>query len=83
MPAMAEQHDWRNDAFELYRDAWSELERWKTPPHADVEYYVEELKEALLDLKQAVIDEDPARALQYIEEVMLLLAELRLRWRDE
>lgn len=77
---MPEQHDWHDAAFEVYRLAWSELlEQWKPPQPADVEYYVEELKEALLDLKQAVIDEDPARALQSLEEATLLLAELRLR----
>src|SRR5436305_771395 len=75
---MAEQHDWHDDAFEVYRLAWSELlQQWKPPVPADVEYYIEELKEALLDLKQAVLDENPVRALQYIDEVTLLVAELR------
>lgn len=81
---MAAHGDWRDEAFETYRLAWSELlEHWKPPRTANVEYYVEELKEALLDLKQSVAEDDPAWALQSIDEVLLLLAELRLRSQEE
>jgi hypothetical protein len=76
----AQPADWRQAAFEVYRLAWSELlSHWSGPQRDDIRYYVEELKEALLDLKQATIAEEPARAMQHLDEVTLLLAELRLR----
>jgi hypothetical protein len=81
---MSDNLDWRDEAFELYRVAWSELlERYKGNQPDDIAFYVEELKEALLDLKQATISEEPAQAMQYIMEVRLLLAELRLRSQGE
>jgi hypothetical protein len=72
-----EEHDWREAAFEVYRAAWSELQG--LAPRPDLEFYVDELKEALLDLKQATIADDPGRAHEHLNEVSLLLAELRLR----
>jgi hypothetical protein len=79
---MSEEGEWRDLAFEVYRAAWLELERWKGKQRDDIDYYVEELKEALLDLKEATITEDSARALWHLQEVQLLLAELRLRSLD-
>jgi hypothetical protein len=77
---MNERPDWLENALDVYRLAWTELLlRWKGPQRTDIQYYVDELKEALLDLKQATIAEEPARALQQIEEVIVLLAELRFR----
>jgi len=73
---MAGQDDWRAAAFEVYRAGWLELEQWKGRQAKDVEYYLEELKEALLDLKQATLAEDAARALDYMSEIRLILAEL-------
>ena len=80
----AEEKDWRETAFEVYRLAWSELlDKCKGPQPDNVEFYVEELKEALLDLKEATMTEDVPRAMRHIEEVMVLLAELRLRLRGD
>ncbi|MGB7156997.1 MAG: hypothetical protein WBD40_02955 [Tepidisphaeraceae bacterium] len=77
---MAEEEDWRKAAFEVYRLAWAELEaQRKGTPQTEVEFYIDELKEALLDLKQATIADDPARALAHLNEVNVLLAELRIR----
>ena len=72
---------WKERAFAVYREAFAELiERWlgKQPP-PDVEFFVEEIKEALLDLKFAVINEQSTSAGTYGEEVLILLFELRLR----
>jgi len=64
-------------AFELYRHVAADvLPRLKGPLPLDVEEFVEELKEALLDLKQATIDLDPARATYHIQEVLVLLRDL-------
>ena len=79
----SEHPDWREAAFEVYRVARAELlHKWKELKKPGIDYYIEELTEALLDLKQATIEEDPVRALEAIDEVTLLLAELRLRWPD-
>ncbi|HEX8524659.1 MAG TPA: hypothetical protein VF669_20550 [Tepidisphaeraceae bacterium] len=78
-----EQPEWRALAFEVYRDAWSELSRWQGRQRQDLQYWLDELKEALLDLKEATISNDSARALWHLDEVQLLLAELRLRSRED
>jgi hypothetical protein len=49
----------------------------RVPSRANpTDYYVEELKDALLDLKQATIEENATLAEQYIVEVLVLLGEL-------
>jgi primosomal protein N'' len=48
-------------------------------PSAEAEFYVEEMKEALLDLKFAIIDGSAPQAEFFSEEVRLLLFELRFR----
>ena len=65
-------------AFEVYRLAWSEVqELQKSPQPQRVEFYIEEMKEVLLDLKQATIANDQALAQRYISEALSLLVELR------
>jgi hypothetical protein len=79
---MAERDDWQEIAFGVYRLGRIELlEHTKAPPRSDLQYYVEEVTEALLDLKQATLAADPDRALHYMEEVLRLISELRSRSR--
>lgn len=68
--------DWRRDSLELYRQMQSDLARLKGLGRPDLTYYFEELTEALLDLKQAVIDSDPAGAWRAMSELRLLRIEL-------
>jgi hypothetical protein len=48
-----------------------------------VEFYKEELREALLDLKQAVIADRMAEALACVSEVRICLIELKHRLRGD
>jgi hypothetical protein len=76
---------WQSVAKEVYRLAATELlDRWLGKPRSDeVDYFVEELREALLDLKVSTIEDREHDALKYLAEVSQLLAELRLRPPDE
>ncbi len=76
--------DWRNDAKAIYREARSEL-LTASDASADhmVEFYKEELREALLDLKQAVIADRMAEALACVSEVRICLIELKHRLRGD
>lgn len=76
---MDEHGDWREQSFDLYRTTWTDLHRLSDGQRISLAYWVEELLEALLDLKQAVIDEDPARVSRCASEVRMLWAELRLK----
>ena len=70
--------------FELYRFVWSDvLPRFAGVQAKDIEYELEELKEALLDLKQAVIDVNPSLAATYSDEVLGLAGKLMDRWSEE
>ena len=81
---MAEDFDeWERVALEIYRDTWSTLSALQIAGREDLEIWVDELKEALLDLKQATIQMDSTRAAGHIEEISLLLVELRLRYKEE
>jgi hypothetical protein len=73
---MPSEEDWRVAAHVMYRRGAATVERCKSNPQPDVQFYVEDLREALLDLKQATIAGDALRAAKFIEEVMLLAAEL-------
>lgn len=68
-------------ARELYRQAQAELfERWAAPSAEWlVEFYKEELRAALLDLKQAVIEDQPGAALAAGDDIAVCLYELRSR----
>ena len=79
----ADQSDWRQVAQELYREAQAELNRpWRGTPPPDVDFLKEDLREALLDLKQAVADGREVDGRKYMQEVMLLLIELGLRFEE-
>lgn len=75
---MEPQSDWHQLAFDVYRLARQELARVSTLPRdQDVDYYVEELTEALLDLKQATIAEKTVQATIAMDEIHLIISELR------
>jgi len=73
--------DWREESLEIYRTAFSELiQHWMGKPIASkAEFFVDDIKEALLDLKLAVMNDERDEAKAYGNEVLVLLAELRLR----
>ena len=73
---MAEQNDWLAESLEAYRRARQKLDRHKDDERASVQYLIEDLREALLDLKQATIAEDQLRAVQNMNEISFLLAQL-------
>jgi hypothetical protein len=68
-----------NEAKELYRAAQVELAKWKESQADEILFLKSELEEALLDLKQAVIDLRADDAEGYSKEVNMLLADLRAR----
>jgi ribosomal protein L29 len=73
-----EETDSLRAAFEVYRYAWAHVvSRYRGSQPVEIEQLVDELKEALLDLKQATIDVDPARTARYVKEVLYLLTELQ------
>ena len=76
--------DWRENAKEIYRDALSQLRAIsETSGDHMVEFLKEELREALLDLKQAVISERMNDALASVGEVRICLIELNQRLRGD
>jgi hypothetical protein len=76
----ADDPGWLEPAKELYRAAQTELlDRWSGPQPDDMEIFKEDLREALLDLKQAVIQGRGPDAQACMNEVTMLLIELRRR----
>jgi hypothetical protein len=74
----ADDLDGMQPAKDLYRAAQAELlDRWSGPQHDLLEIFKEDLREALLDLKQAVIDGRAVDAMNCMNEVTMLLTELR------
>jgi hypothetical protein len=65
------------EARELYRDAQTELKKWSESQTDEIRFLKEELEEALLDLKQAVIDLNVEDAETYLAEVRILIADLK------
>jgi hypothetical protein len=80
----SEPDDLFQQAFDIYRAARLELEKWRSirPDNVELDFYIEELKDALLDLKQATSDKDFAAIAQANADVRLLLFELRFRGMD-
>ena len=74
---MAEGRDWRTIAINLYRVASSQVRGLTAQQRAELHDEVEEMKEALLDLKQATIANDIGRMLVHANEVIVLSIELR------
>ena len=78
----ADDPDWLVLSKDVYRAAQAELmDRWRGSQDDQVEIFKEDLREALLDLKQAVIDGRAADAGICMDEVSTLLTELRRRSR--
>ena len=78
---MGKEQEWRDRAIELYRIAQAELLQHLSGPQEDeLAFLKEELQEALLDLKQAVIEEREEDASTYGVEVLQNLIELRERF---
>jgi len=74
--------------FVTYRSAQIELRRWKDyrrtqSGNFDWDFYIDEMEDILLDLKQAYLDQDRVRATESIAEVLLIFAELRDRLSGE
>jgi len=76
--------DWLAGAFEIYRLARQAIERFKgtIPDDTHLDYCIEELKEEMLDLKQATIAKDSASVADAVEEIALLLVEIQLHSED-
>jgi hypothetical protein len=79
---MAKLEELFREARELYREAQVELKSWSEPQEGEIQFLKEELAEALLDLKQSVIDLSLDDAERYIREVKLLTTELQTRRKD-
>lgn len=71
--------DWRELAKEAYRDAQDGLlNRWPAGSGDDmIDFFREELREALLDMKQAMIDDRSADAMASVQEAWMYIAELK------
>jgi len=76
-----DESDWKDLALEIYRDAQAELLGRQGQFFEDqfIEYLIEDLREALLDLKQAVIADRLVDAAESSREIGLFLYELRER----
>jgi hypothetical protein len=79
----SEGRDARAIALEIYRIGWAELHREDQPKSERAQFFLEDLREALLDLKQATIAEDSAGMWQALAEVTLLIGDLRRESRGE
>ena len=79
---MAKAEERFREARELYRDAQTELKKWSESQPEEIRFLKEELAEALLDLKQSVINLSVDDAERYTSEVKLLMTELQSRRRD-
>jgi hypothetical protein len=78
---MASDDQWLRDAMEVYRVAFSEvLAKWNRLRDVEGEYLCEELREALLDLKQAVIEQDRSFVVRASDEVLILMRDLNIKY---
>jgi hypothetical protein len=72
---------WRDHAMELYKLAFAELSaKWVRLGDVEGVYLTEEVREALLDLKQAVIEDDHDLAARAVAEVVMLRHALQARY---
>jgi hypothetical protein len=74
--------DWRKDSLVRYRRARRLLARLTRMRGVDVTYFIDEITDVLLDLKQAVIDVDPAGAWKAMLELDVLQAALKRHLKD-
>lgn len=73
---MADQRLWREEALDVYRLGWIAVEAFRADPRDVLQFYLEDLKDALLDLKQATAAGNETSAADYIEEVRVIVAQL-------
>ncbi|CAA9401572.1 MAG: hypothetical protein AVDCRST_MAG64-1725 [uncultured Phycisphaerae bacterium] len=74
---MTDDPSWRQDALRAYRNAFLILAQFHDPLELRVEYLADELREALFDLKQAVMSDDESFAKRASGEAQFLAHELR------
>jgi len=74
---------WREQSREFYRAALAFLNQIKAAERQDLSYYIEEMTEALLDLKEAVIEGNAQRAWNARLEFRFLQSEVEERLGDE
>jgi hypothetical protein len=79
-----ESENWRETAHEAYRRGRLCLQNLKPPHSVEGEYFIEELQEALLDLKQAFIADEKTAAARHLAEIIMIMLDLgRLGLIDE
>jgi hypothetical protein len=74
---MGQEENWLEKSLEAYRLAQAELTRVKSMKRQDAAFFVDEIADVLLDLKQATIELDSLRAANARGELKVLLADLR------
>lgn len=74
---MAEKEGWVATALKLYRIGRLALERSANDGRPQVQIIAEDLREVLLDLKEATVALDQVRAAGHVAEASLLIAELK------
>ena len=70
------EENWIERAFEDYRRSQADLAALRAMKRSDVGFFIDELADALLDLKQAVVDVDPVRAETAMFELNVLRSEI-------
>jgi len=68
--------NWLKESMEAYRVARAELDRISKLDREEISFFVDEMSEVLLDLKQAVINVDSSRAWRARQELRSLLSDL-------
>jgi hypothetical protein len=72
--------DWRETARNAYRQARLLLASAEAPQSVEEEYFLDELQEALLDLKEAVVADDQDASKRHLREIAEVVRELFRIW---
>ena len=81
---MATSDQWKQTAQEIYRRTFREvLEHWSQLDDIRGSYLCDELREALFDLKQAVIDDNQEQYMRAVKEVVDLSRVLQRFYPEE
>jgi hypothetical protein len=82
--AMTQEHDWHATARTIYELTWRQLRALEESiQNTTIDFFILDIKEALLDLKEAIIASDEERAMNHVNEIRSLLAEIHRRMGDE
>jgi hypothetical protein len=75
----ADEPGWLEQAYLIYSEARRVIERWKgmRPDDTELDFYIEDLKDALLDLKEATIDRNQDWVAESMDEISALILEIR------